>query len=193
MADYTDIQIPVGGQPASSSLFGVKVRDYIIDLNSRVTPLETSNQRIVKRGRRTTPTGAITTVETGVLRVDNIPVVAGGIYRISTSNINMDTTVANDIGTVRCRVATGPLNTAATTASAQIGQMRDTLDDATNSNVTPLQCFYVATADTYLSVLLSAVRVTGTGNLVIFCSSVDILDLTIEFAGADPGNTGVVL
>lgn len=194
MGNYDSIQVPVSGQPISSSLFGVAARNAIIALDNRVTPLETQNQRIVKRGRRTTASIAtITTTETPFLRVDNIPVINAGIYRISTSNINMDTSIANDIGAIRCRVATGVLGTAATIASTQIGQLRNTIDDPTNSNVHSMQQFYVATADTYLSVLLSCIRISGTGNLQVFCSGTDILDLTIEYAGTDPGNTGVIL
>lgn len=36
MADYDDIVVPVQGQPISSSGFGNKVRDYIIDLGVRM-------------------------------------------------------------------------------------------------------------------------------------------------------------
>lgn len=194
MGNYDNIIVPIGGQPASSSQFGVPVRDAIRNLDVRVSGLETQNQRIVKRGRRTTASiGTITTTEIPFLRVDNVPVINGGIYRISTSNINMDASVPNDVGSVRCRIATGALNTQATIASTQIAQLRSTQDDAANSNVLALQTFYVASADTYLSVLLSCIRIAGTGNFQVFCSGTEILDLTVEYAGVDPGNTAVIL
>lgn len=149
---------------------------------------------IVKRGRRTTATGNITTTETGVLRVDDIPVRNGWGYRILTSNINLDTSVGNDIASVRLRVAfSASTGTAATTSSTLINQLRNTIDDATNSNVLPLSGNYFATADGYISVLLSAIRQAGTGNIVVFCSSTEILDLVIEEMGEDPGDSGVVI
>jgi hypothetical protein len=147
-------------------------------------------QGVIARGRRTSATGNITTTETGVLRIDNIPVYAGRLYRISTSNINMDTSVANDIGVCRIRISTSG---AASTSSTQIANIRQTVDDATNSNIVPENCFYVPGADGTLSVLLSAVRQSGTGNLVIFCSGTDILDLVVTDEGLDPGDTGVVI
>lgn len=146
---------------------------------------------VIRRGRRTTPTGNITTTETGVLRLDNIPIVVNHLYSISTSNINLDGTVANDIGNVRIRVdATGA---SATIASTQIGQLRQTMDDPTNSNILPENTYYLAAATGSLSVLLSAIRTSGTGNVVLFCSNTDILDMVITDLGVDPGDTGVVI
>jgi hypothetical protein len=151
-------------------------------------------QRIVARGRRTTPTGNITTTETGVLRVDNIPVFAGKGYRILTSNINLDASVANDIADARVRVAqAATTGTAATISSTQICHMRNTIDDASQSNVLPVSGYYWPSVDGYLSVLLTAQRITGTGNIVVFCSGTELLDLVIEELGTDPGDTGVVI
>lgn len=145
---------------------------------------------VVARGRRTTATGNITTTETGVLRLDNIPVYAGRLYRISTSNINMDTSVADDVGTCRIRISTSG---AATTSSTQIANIRQVIDNATSSNIVPLNTFYAPSSDATLSVLLSAVRVSGTGNLLIFCSGTDILDMVVTDEGDDPGDSGVVI
>lgn len=190
---YT-ITTPVQGQPIPSAGFGKAVRDAILDLDTRVSALETAAQVVLKRGRRTTATGNVTTTETGFLRIDNIPVVAGGIYQFTTTNMNVDTTVSNDISDVRCRVAySASTGTAATTSSTQIAHFRNTIDDASQSNVLPLNGFYIATADGYISLLLSVVRVTGTGNIVVFCSGSEILDFVVQFGGTDPGDTGVVI
>lgn len=145
---------------------------------------------VVARARRSTPTGNITTTETGVLRLDGISVRQGRFYQICTSNLNMDTSVANDIGICVIRVSTSG---AATTSSTQIAYVRQFIDDASRSNVAPENCFYVPSADATLSVLLSAQRVAGTGNLVVFASSVEMLDLTVIDLGPDPGDTGVVI
>lgn len=188
------ITTPVQNQPIPSAGFGIAVRNAVLDLDARVSVLETGSQAVVKRGRRITATGNITTTETGVLRIDNIPVAAGSIYQVNVSNINMDTTVSNDIGEVKLRVLySASPGSPATTSSPQINHLRNTIDDATQSNVIPLNAFYPASADGYVSMLLSAVRVTGTGNLVVFCASTEVLDFVVQFGGVDPGDTGVVI
>lgn len=145
----------------------------------------------IARARRTTATGNVTTTETGVLRLDSVPLIAGHQYEICTSDINMDTSVANDVGTVRFRIdVTGA---AATTTSTQIQQMRNTIDNATDSNVIPMQAFYHPASNETLSVLLTLQRASGTGNIIIFCSSVDILDMQVIDHGVAPSDTGVVI
>lgn len=139
---------------------------------------------------RTTPTGLFTTTETGVVRIDNIPVYAGRAYEIATSGANLDTTVDNDVAAARIRISTSG---AATTASTQIGQMRNTADNNFYSNVIPMQCFYFPGSDQTLSVLLSAVRLSGSGNISFFCSGVEILHLVVRDIGPAPAASGVVL
>lgn len=194
MAGPYVITPPVYGQPVPPVGFGQAVKNAIEDLDVRASALETGAQALVARGRRTTSSGAITTTETGILRLDNIPVQAGKIYRISTSGINMDASVADDVATTRFRIAFGvaPGNLSSTSAQ-QFGQLRLAQDNAAQSNITPGQCFYVATADGYISVLMSTVRIAGSGSIVVFCSATEILDLTVEYSGDDPGDTGVVI
>lgn len=195
MAGPYVITPPVMGQPIPPVGFGVAVKTAIEDLDARSSVLETGAQAVVARGRRVTSTAAITTTEVGVLRIDNIPVQAGKIYRISTSNINMDGSVANDIATCRFRLGFGVApGTIATTASTFLGYIRVVQDDASQSNVVSAQTFYVATQDGYISVMLTCVRQGGTGNIVVFCSTgADSLDLTVEYGGDDPGDTGVTI
>lgn len=144
---------------------------------------------VVGRGRRTTSTGNVTTTETGVLRLE-VPVYAGRLYMIKTSNINIDTSVDNDIGRVAVRYSTSGN---ATTSSTLGNYVRETIDSATNSNVHDLTMFYVASADATLSVLLTLLRQGGTGNLIVFCSGTDILDLVVTDLGPDPGDSGTVI
>jgi hypothetical protein len=150
--------------------------------------------RIVARGRRSTATGNITTTETGVIRLDNVPVFDSRAYMIASANLNVDASVANDIGELRYRVTqqTTP-GTSATTSSTQMGRWRSTIDDATNSNVLPFVAFYYPSADGYLSVLLSAFRAAGSGNIVVFANNVEPIDLVVVDLGPDPGDTGVVI
>lgn len=145
----------------------------------------------IARGRRTTATGTVTTTETGVLRLDSVPMIGGHVYEICTSDINVDTSVANDVAAVRFRIdVTGA---AATITSTQIQQQRNTIDNATDSNVLPAQLFYHPASDVTLSVLMSLIRVSGTGNIIVFCSATDILDMQVIDHGVAPSDTGVVI
>jgi len=193
MAGPYTIPTAVSQQPVPTT-FGASVKSAINDLDARVGTVESIQQVVIKRGRRTTATGNITTTETGFLRLDNIPVKAGNIYQINTTNINVDTSVDNDVGDVKLRVAfSASPGTNATTSSTQIARMRNTIDNLSQSNVLPMNAFYAATADGYISLLLSLVRLAGTGNLVLFASSTEIIDLVVQFGGPDPGDTGVVI
>lgn len=188
------ITLPVRGQPVPPIGFGLAVKNAIEDLDGRTLALENGAQMVIARGRRITNTANFTTTEIGVLRIDNVPVQSGKIYRISTSGLNMDASVAGDVATARFRVAYGATpGTIANTSSPQVGQVRFAQDNITQSNIAPGQSFYVATADGYISVLLSAARVAGTGNFVFWCSTAEILDMTVEYGGDDPGDTGVVI
>jgi hypothetical protein len=194
MAGPYTITTPVKGQPIPSAGFGAAVKAAITDLDTRAAALETNAQSIIARARRITAKTGITTTETPVLRLDNIPVRAGRIYQINTSGVNIDGSVANDIGSLIMRIAySATVGTLATIASAQFGQVRSVADDPTNSNLVPLNAFYIATADGYISILLSAIRVAGSGTIQIYAAGNEILDFVVQFGGTDPGDTGVVL
>lgn len=194
MGNYDDIGLPVQGQPVSSGAFGIKVRNYLINADARLSAVEGNQQLVLKRGRRSTSTGNVTTTEVGFLRVDNVPVLAGKIYQINATNLNIDSSVDNDVGRVAMRVKyAATTGSAAGIADTMISYLRNTIDNNTQSNVNGFQGFYIATADGYISVLLSLIRQAGTGNLIFFGGSSDICDLVIQFGGTDPGDTGVVL
>lgn len=145
---------------------------------------------VIARGRRTTSTGTFTTTETGVLRLDDIPVYADRVYAVTTSCINMDTSVSNDIAQCALRYSTSG---AATTSSTIIITMRQTIDDATTSNIVPMNGFYYSAADDTLSVLLSCVRSAGTGNIIVFSSTNQPTDLVVTDLGPAPADTGVII
>lgn len=147
-------------------------------------------QGVIARGRRTTSTGNVTTTETGALRLDSVPVYAGRVYRITTSNINLDTSVDNDSASVLLRLSTSGN---ATTSSTQIGEMRNTIDSAAQSNKHVLNAYYYPSSDATISVLLSLVRKTGTGNIIILASGTEPCDLVIVDEGIAPSDTGVVI
>jgi hypothetical protein len=148
---------------------------------------------IVARAVRTSAKTPITT-ETGYLRLDDIPVVSGFTYRIYTSNLTLDSTADNEIGAARIRVVqSASPGTSATTSSTQIGMMRDFQDANANSGLTPLITDYFAPSDGYLSVILTAQRVTALGTFQFFASATEPCHLIVECIGADPGDTGVSL
>lgn len=150
--------------------------------------------KAMKRGRRTAAKTGITTTETGVLRVDDSPVVNGHLYGILVTNANLDVSAANDVVDAKVRLAYSvSAGTPATTASTQIASIRAFQGNATDSTKIPGVCFYPATADGFISVLLSLVRTQGSGTEQWFCSGTDIQDLVIFDMGVDPGDTGVVL
>jgi hypothetical protein len=193
---YT-IVTAVQGQPVSSALFGNAVKAAINDLDSRVAAIEGDTQKLVARMQRvTTKTVAAASAGTefGFMRIDNIPVRAGKAYRIMTSSINLDTDVAEDAMQARVRIAySATTGTLATTASQQYGQMRQVQHNIGFSLLIPLSAFYFAAADGYISVLLTGIRATGTGNLQFFANAGEIFDLTVEYAGTDPGSAGTAL
>lgn len=153
-------------------------------------PLTSTPLGMIARGRRTTSTGNITTTETGVLRIDGIPVYANRAYAIQISNTNIDTSVSNDSASMKIRISTSG---AATTASTQIGELRTVIDDAATSNILPTVVFYFPTGDATLSILSSLVRVSGTGNIIMFGAAVDPMDMVIFDLGLAPGDSGVVI
>lgn len=195
---YT-ITTPVKGQPVSSSLFGAAVKAAINDLDSRVAKLEGTQQFVIKRARRTTTTASISTTETGVLRIDNVPVRAGQIYQMQTGFINLDV----DSGTatnMQCRAdirafyqaTSGGVATVANSTSLSYYRMQQ--PDVTNSNVCTTNAFYVATADGFISILLTLTKQnSATGTFSMFCTAGTPFDLMVQYNGPDPGDTGVVL
>jgi hypothetical protein len=148
---------------------------------------------VIARAQRTSAKTPITT-ESGYLRLDDIPVADGYAYRISTSNLTLDSTVDNEIGAARIRVAqnTSP-GTAATTSSTQIGLYRSFQSANTNADLNPLVCYYYPSADGYLSVILTGQRVTALGTFQFFASATEPCHLVVERIGIDPGDTGVSL
>lgn len=200
MAGPYTIGTPVQGQPASSSLFALPVKAAIEDLHLRAAALENNAQVIVARGQRTTAksvaAGSAGT-ETPFLRVDDIPVKAGAGYRIMTSSANIIGSVANDtmIAQVRVQYAATPGTLAVTGTSPQLTNIRQVQEKAgsSDSESVPMSGFYFATADGFISVLVSFRRTAGTGTTQMYAAAGEVFDLTIEYAGPVPSNLGIIL
>lgn len=142
-------------------------------------------QGILARGNRTT-SSSTTTTEVGVLRVDNIPIVAGRAYPVWTCGLYLISSVASDLPEAKVRYSTSGV---ATTASTILAKGEDQVTSGTQPVSTIAQGVYVATVTGTLSLILTVSRSAGTGSVSIFGTS----ELFISDAGVDPGDTGVDL
>lgn len=150
---------------------------------------ETRRRGEVAQGRRTTASTATATI-VGVLRLDNVAVYNGRAYRISTSNLNLISTVSNDDPQAQLRFSTS--GTATTTSTLLPGgNARGRYVGATGSVFIPINAFYYPTSDATLSVLLCVTRSGGSGNVSIFADANNSIDLVIEDIGPAASNTGV--
>ena len=145
---------------------------------------------IIARGNRVT-SSSTTTTEVAVLRLDDIPVYAGRTYRIWTTPLRLDTSVANDVARVNLRHTTD--GSTPDTSSTLLTNSQSTLTDATNANSASIEIDYSPAADQLLSVVLTVSRQSGTGNISIVAASTVPINLVVEDIGLDPGDTGTDL
>jgi hypothetical protein len=146
-------------------------------------------RKLIARARRETDSTAGTT-EAGVLRIDGIAVKSGRHYRISTSPLQVNSTVLNDVVTVRIRIATD--GTTATTSSTQLDQM--TADhNITAGKGWPIITEHTPGADQTCSVLLTVARTSGTGNVKIEGNAVYPICVWVDDMGPDTGDVGIEL
>lgn len=138
---------------------------------------------VIARAHRGTDSST-TTTEIGVLRLDNIPIVNGVVYRIRSSAMYILSTTG-DIVNIRFRYNTAG---AATTASTQLGQAFQTITNSIQPTSAILDVLYPSATTGSLSVLLSVTRASGSGNTKVFGSS----EFWVAIGSiADPGDTGV--
>lgn len=157
------------------------------DLLNQNSPLPLG---VLARAQRTTASSGSTGTEVGVLRLDDVPIYAGRLYRIFTGNLNIDTSVADDIAHCRLRITTD--GSTPSTSSTQLGGgMRDDMASASAGPIIAITHLYAPSADETLSVLLTVNRIAGTGTIVIYGDATTTIDLAIEDVGLDPGDTGV--
>lgn len=142
-------------------------------------------RKLVARGSRGTNSSTTTTTEIGVLRIDSAPLKAGRAYEIVTSTLLLGSTVGTDEIWSRLRVST--------TGTAEISSTELAFAKAQNgSGSVVLRGTRYPASDETLSVLLSVIRNSGSGNVSIFAGTngmtVEIYDM-----GTDTGNVGVSL
>ncbi len=146
--------------------------------------------KLIKWGSRSTNSTASSGLQ-GVLRLDNIPIIAGHKYLIHTSALLMLSSVSGDVATAQITASTsGPATTASTTIA------RATTSDLTIASATtgPISFIYEAASGTsgMLSLLLMSGRLSGTGNISINGSSTP-LQIHVYHIGTDVQDDGVAI
>lgn len=152
-------------------------------------------EKLVARARRATASSASTASSpaTAVLRLDDIPLVAGYAYTIEAA-FNADSTVASDILRIELRYTTD--GSTPTVSSTQLpGAVGDfqTPTNATWRKADSLKTVYAPAGDETLSLLLTIGRIAGTGNCTLFADGTYLTEIFVYQSGPDPGDTGVSL
>lgn len=165
---------------------GQKLRaSELQDLIDKDSPLP---RGILARGNRTT-SSTTTTSEVGVIRLDDIPIYAGRTYKIWSTALRLDTSVANDVARVNLRYTTD--GSTPSTSSTVMTQAQAGLPNATDGNSVDVCVDYSPAADELLSLLLCVSRISGTGSIGIIAGVTAPINLVVEDMGLDPTDTGV--
>jgi hypothetical protein len=143
--------------------------------------------QIIARGNRTTSSGT-TTSEVGVLRLDDVPLIAGQLYLIMTSSLALNSTTSGDAigGTLRY---TTDGSTPNATSSARLASVHALA--GSSSPALPLVAKFVPASNLAFSVVLTVVRWSGSGTVsMIADANHPDIDLMIISSGAAPADTG---
>jgi len=146
--------------------------------------------QVISRGSRSTNSSTTTTVEIPVLRVDGIPVISGRAYVIRVNNFGLNTTVNGDAVIARLRYSNAGL---ATVASTELTALRINIASTAAAPILPINANWWAVATETLSILLTVQRAGGTGNVSLSPTAGQTIDIVVQDAGTDPGDTGVDL
>lgn len=173
--------------PAQIGALAVAVDTALDGVDDRVDNLETGTTRLLGRARRiTTSSGSTSTTAVGVLRIDNIAVVAGRAITVRTISIHPTSTITTDTARVEIRFSTAGVATTASTVlvGAQIFELF--------GNSAKIETTYIPPANQTLSLLLCVARESGTGTVSLFSdATLRITEFKIYDDGTDPGDTGV--
>lgn len=147
----------------------------------------TDTRKLVGRGRRETDSST-TTTETGVLRIDGLALKSGRHYRVSTTPMQINSSVLNDVVTVRFRYTTD--GSTATTSSTQLGQITADHNISAGKGA-PLQGEVTPGSDQTVSLLLTVGRTSGSGNALIEGNAIYPICIWVDDHGPDSGNVGI--
>lgn len=148
-------------------------------------------KRIARARRTTNSTSSGTTTEVGVLRIDDVPILAGHNYRIGYM-CHMDVLTVTDTMRGLLRFTTD--GSTPTTASGALAGSGSEGMVASNSTVETIfvETDYTPVADEILSLLLTIRHVVGVGAIILQAdASVFHTQIYVDDVGDDPGDTGV--
>ena len=145
---------------------------------------------MVGYGSRTTNPSASTT-ETAVLELDNVHVKAGVAYRIGTSSLLADSTVANDSIRINIRYTTD--GTTPTTADTLMTSMEQTIGALASQIRGPMNVIYQPTTDQVLNLILTQARSAGTGSIALQHITGMPIDIYVEAVGVATPDLGAAL
>lgn len=148
--------------------------------------LNLATTRIIAYGQRlssTTPTGS----EHGVLRLDDVPVIGGRLYRIKGKGQG---DVATNGDTIRWNLRYTEDGSTPTTASTILELDQGDVPDAAISETNFVERLYAPASSLNFSVLLTIARPVGVSNFSAVGAVDQTIELTIEDLGEDPGDTG---
>ncbi|WP_427422653.1 hypothetical protein [Lysinibacillus fusiformis] len=149
---------------------------------------------VIARGRRITSSSAATgTTAVAVLRIDNVPLEAGRLYRVHTSSLLPDGTTSTDV--CRVQIHYNSSGTATTASGLMLGAVQEMqIGNVTNSSGMDIETTYAPSANETGSFLLAFRLVQGTGSTILFADGTTItIDIYITDCGVDPGDTGTDL
>lgn len=164
------------GTLLTASIFNMKVR-----------------KRIARARRVTNSSSSTSTTEVGVLRLDDIPLLAGHNYKI-TYQVHMDTATSAANNTARELLR---YTTDGSTPTTSSGILPGSGSEATFGNIANVESIHVETdyspvADELLSLLLTIRHVAGTDAVIAQADgSVFHTQVYVDDMGDDPGEIGV--
>jgi len=158
--------------------------------------LDLAVEKLIARGRRTTPSTASTGSTVAVLRLDDIPIEGGYAYAIRCPGLGVRSTVAADL--VQCLIRYTTDGSTPTTSSPILQGSIVLKAVPGGSTAVSLDLdveYYPAPGGTeQLSLLLCVIRLGGTGSCSIFADgSGYVIDLRVYNMGPDVGDTGTDL
>lgn len=136
-------------------------------------------------------TSTTTNAELAVMQITGIPLKAGVLYHIFTSDLFMDSTVVNDAMKVQMRFTTdGSTPTLSSTifTSIEIG-----LASSVGEGKANMSRIYIPANDETLGLVLSIIRTNGTGNVRLVDTAGFTTEIAVQACGMAPSNTGVAL
>lgn len=183
---YQDVNDPPNG-PALGEDLAEAVETELVRIDGDIDDLP---RGLIKWGQRSTASSTTTAADAGVLRVDSVSLLTGRQYRIWTTPLHLDSSVANDESRARIRYNTGgTATTASTILPGTTVHARQV--DANVSESHPISTTYTPAGNETVSFLLCVGRIAGSGNVRLSNSDGDeTIQLVIEDIGPALAQSG---